>query len=114
QKDKYITELVDIEDFVENQEEFTKALFNKGLNQIISNKSLLNNSIIAWNFLNSYEQISERYKRSKKLLELREILDKNKILENIKEINISKIKEETNIKIEVTEIGKIQNKRITK
>src|SRR5699024_7290299 len=25
QKDKYITELVDIEDFVENQEEFTKA-----------------------------------------------------------------------------------------
>src|SRR5699024_7462115 len=113
QKDKYITELVDIEDFVENQEEFTKALFNKGLNQIISNKSLLNNSIIAWNFLNSYEQISERYKRSKKLLELREILDKNKILENIKELNFSKMKEETNIKFEVTEVEQIQNNIIS-
>jgi DNA repair protein SbcC/Rad50 len=104
QRDKYIADLIDIEDFVVNYNEFKKAKYNKGLVQIVNNQKLLENTIIASHFLDEYEQIKKQFDRGTELARVQKELEKNSFLKNINEINFEKIKEEINLDIDYDDI----------
>src|SRR5699024_2169486 len=114
QRDKYITDLNEIEDFIKNYDEFKNAQFNKELDTVIRSKNLLKNSIIASNYLEEYDKINENYKTRDTLQKTQNKLDKSKFLENIKEINFETIKKETNFEINYEELEEIRNSIISR
>lgn len=109
QKDKYIAELMEIDDFVTHYDEFIKARFNKGLIQVTQNKNLLKNSIIASNFLDEYEQIKERYEKGLKFQKIQEDLKKENFLANIREIDFNNIEVDVDFELDIDVIEQLRN-----
>lgn len=113
QRDKYIADLLDLEDFVANYTEFKKALFNKGLGQIAKNKKLLKNTMIASHFLDEFQQLEKSYERATMLNRIQKELNSNTFLKNINKINFKKIKEETRYEFDLVEIEEAINSIIS-
>lgn len=104
QRDKYIADLIELEDFIENFDEFKKSVFNKGINQIASNKSLLKTIIIADNFIDDYEQIEKQYNREQMLLKTKEKLIRENLMENLKEVNFNNLNKELDLDLNIQDI----------
>ncbi|NOV04314.1 ATP-binding protein [Paenibacillus planticolens] len=66
-RDKFIAELLSIEDFIIHFEQFKLASFNQRLNKYADNKILLQSTITASSFLDRYQEIKNMFEKQKKL-----------------------------------------------
>ncbi|NOU73454.1 AAA family ATPase [Paenibacillus sp. LMG 31458] len=66
-RDKFINELLLIEDFISHFDQYKKATFNLQLNKYADNKTLLQSTISVAFFLDKYQEIKLKVEKEKKL-----------------------------------------------
>lgn len=99
-RDKFIQDILDIEDFILHFDDFKKSQFNQKINQYASNKKLLTDVIIGSYFLDSYSDIKINYEKQNKIKSLREKLQKEKFQQLLGQVGFSSLIKELNIDID--------------
>lgn len=97
-RDKFINELLLIEDFVTNFNEYKSAVYNQRLGKYLDNRSLISATISNAFFLEKYQEIKVLHEKENKLRSF--LLKLNNYQENILSINYDELRNYTEFDVE--------------
>ncbi|WP_342439125.1 AAA family ATPase [Paenibacillus sp. FSL L8-0436] len=104
-RDRIINELLSIEDFINNFDEFVNAGFNKQLRKFASDKDLLGKTIAGKSFISDFSEIDKlKGRRSRVQFFISQLQDFQK---NYSQINYEKLNDELKLELDTKQIVEI-------